>query len=167
MTIFFSEGAAEISPSHIEAQSPRPPVKSPSKTVASSSPTPLFSPGSVVRVLPDTTPGVRPMHAEGMLMARVSCYAGGDYYFVTPTSIKKRRGCGAACSLLRYTISSSLHTLVFCLKVWVIIWSLRVPFLCYFGLMSVMLMRIVLVFARALIGTTNHFCQVKIGPWGS
>ena len=51
----------------------------------------LFSPGFVVRVLPDTTPGVRPMHAEGMLMARVSCYAGDGDYFVTPTSSKKRR----------------------------------------------------------------------------
>ncbi len=54
-----------------------------------SSPTTLFSPGSVVRVLADTTPGVRSMHAEGMLMARVSCYAGDGYYFVTPTGIKK------------------------------------------------------------------------------
>ena len=82
-----SEGAAEISPSS-PVQSPFPRI-APAKTVASSSPTPLFSPGSVVRVLPDTTPGVRPMHAEGMLMARVSGNAGDGYYFITPTSIKK------------------------------------------------------------------------------
>jgi hypothetical protein len=33
---------------------------------------PIFSPGSFVRVLPDTTPGVRPRHAEGILAAASS-----------------------------------------------------------------------------------------------
>ena len=82
-----AEGAAETSPT--PAQSPRPRIS----PLVPSSPTPLnhplFSPGSVVRVLPDTNPGVRPMHAEGMLMTRVSGNAGDGYYFITPTSIKK------------------------------------------------------------------------------
>lgn len=45
---------------------------------------PFFSPGSVVRVLPDTTPGVRPMHAEGILVATVSSYVGDGIYLVSP-----------------------------------------------------------------------------------
>ena len=43
--------------------------------------TPRFEPGSIVRVHPDTTPGVHPMHAEGILVATVLDFANdGDYF---------------------------------------------------------------------------------------
>ena len=42
---------------------------------------PRFEPGSIVRVLADTTPGVHPMHAEGILVATVLDFANdGDYF---------------------------------------------------------------------------------------
>ena len=119
----------------------------------SSSPTPLFSPGSVVRVLPDTTPGVRPMHAEGMLM-RFVLRGRRRLLRHSDKQQKETPGVGESACLLRYTISSSLHTIT---NPCVLSENLgenlvlRVPFLCYFGLMSVMLIRIVLGFARALI----------------
>ena len=61
-------------------QSPRPPRTPPAElppTPAPSSPAPAFSSGSVVRVLADTTPGVRPVLAEGMPVAFVAEYVGG------------------------------------------------------------------------------------------
>ena len=36
---------------------------------------PRFEPGSIVRVLADTTPGVHPRHAEGILVAKVLDFA--------------------------------------------------------------------------------------------
>ena len=36
---------------------------------------PRFEPGSIVRVLVATPPGVRPMHAEGILVAKVLDFA--------------------------------------------------------------------------------------------
>jgi hypothetical protein len=36
---------------------------------------PRFEHGSIVRVLADTTPGVHPMHAEGILVAKVLDFA--------------------------------------------------------------------------------------------
>ena len=60
-------------------QSPRPrspPAELP-PTPAPSSPAPAFSSGSVVRVLADTTPGVRSVLAEGMPVAFVAVYVGG------------------------------------------------------------------------------------------
>ena len=115
-----AEGSAEIA--LIQAQSPRPPVMSPVKTVASSSPTPLFSPGSLVRVFPDTTPPphARGGHADGprfVLRGRMLLLRHSD------KQQKETPGIRESACLLRYTISSSLHTLVFCLKIWVKIWS--------------------------------------------
>ena len=42
---------------------------------------PRFEPGSIVRVLADTTPGVHPMHAEGILVAKVLDFAFDGHYF--------------------------------------------------------------------------------------
>ena len=42
---------------------------------------PRFEPGSIVRVLADTTPGVHPMHAEGILVAKVLDFAFEGHYF--------------------------------------------------------------------------------------
>ena len=42
---------------------------------------PRFELGSVVRVLADTTPGVRPMHAEGILVAKVLDFAFDGHNF--------------------------------------------------------------------------------------
>ena len=53
---------------------------------AAPEPTPIltslrFELGSVVRVLADTTPGVHPMHAEGILVAKVLDFAFDGHYF--------------------------------------------------------------------------------------
>ena len=84
-------------------------------------------------------------------MARVSCYAGDGDYFVTPTSSKRRRRVSGG--LLVVEVHDQLITPHPCVSSENLGENLvlRVPFLCYFGLMSVMLMRIVLYFARALI----------------
>ena len=74
------------------------------------SPIPVFFPGSVVRVLADTTPGVRPRFAEGQLVAFVSSYEGGGKYYVTPKrgGGKRRKVSGdlscvrLSCRLLQY-----------------------------------------------------------------
>ena len=42
---------------------------------------PRFEPGSIVRVLADTTPGVHPMHAEGILVAKVLDFAFDGHNF--------------------------------------------------------------------------------------
>ena len=42
---------------------------------------PRFELGSIVRVLADTTPGVHPMHAEGILVAKVLDFADDGHYF--------------------------------------------------------------------------------------
>ncbi len=42
---------------------------------------PRFEPGSIVRVLADTTPGVHPMHVEGILVAKVLDFADDGHYF--------------------------------------------------------------------------------------
>ena len=42
---------------------------------------PRFELGSIVRVLADTTPGVHPMHAEGILVAKVHDFANDGHYF--------------------------------------------------------------------------------------
>ena len=42
---------------------------------------PRFELGSFVRVLADTTPGVHPMHAEGILAAKVLDFADEGHYF--------------------------------------------------------------------------------------
>ena len=42
---------------------------------------PPFELGSIVRVLADTTPGVHPMHAEGILVAKVLAFADDGHYF--------------------------------------------------------------------------------------
>ncbi len=52
---------------------------------------PRFELGSIVRVLADTTPGVRPMHAEGILVAKVLDFADEGHYYVAPIDSKKRR----------------------------------------------------------------------------
>jgi hypothetical protein len=44
---------------------------------------PLFPPGSIVRVLADTSPSVRPIQAEGILVASISSYAGNGIYLVS------------------------------------------------------------------------------------
>ena len=41
---------------------------------------PRFELGSVVRVLADTTPGVHPMHAEGILVTKVLDFNLSDWY---------------------------------------------------------------------------------------
>ena len=42
--------------------------------------------------MPDTTPGVRPIHAEGMLVAKVvSCSPNSGDYYVSEVGTKKRR----------------------------------------------------------------------------
>ena len=41
---------------------------------------PRFEPGSIVRVLADTTPGVHPMHAEGILVTKVLDFNSSDWY---------------------------------------------------------------------------------------
>jgi hypothetical protein len=56
---------------------------------------PIFSPGSLVRVLADTTPGVHPRHAEGMLAAIVSSYAGDGTYWLSPVGSKVTRNVSA------------------------------------------------------------------------
>ena len=42
---------------------------------------PRFELGSIVRVLADTTPGVDPRHAEGILVAKVLDFADEGHYF--------------------------------------------------------------------------------------
>ena len=42
---------------------------------------PRFEPGSIVRVLADTTPGVHPKHAEGILVAKVLDFAFDGHNF--------------------------------------------------------------------------------------
>ena len=42
---------------------------------------PRFELGSIVRVIADTTPGVHPMHAEGILVAKVLDFAFDGHYF--------------------------------------------------------------------------------------
>ena len=42
---------------------------------------PRFEQGSIVRVLADTTPGVDPRHAEGILVAKVLDFANDGHYF--------------------------------------------------------------------------------------
>ncbi len=42
---------------------------------------PRFELGSIVRVLADTTPGVDPRHAEGILVAKVLDFAFEGHYF--------------------------------------------------------------------------------------
>jgi len=51
---------------------------------------PRFEPGSIVPVLAATTPGVRPMHAEGILVAKVIDFADEVHYYVAPIGSKKR-----------------------------------------------------------------------------
>jgi hypothetical protein len=56
------------------------------EVVAAPEPTPIltsprFEPGSIVRVLADTTPGVDPRHAEGILVAKVLDFADEGHYF--------------------------------------------------------------------------------------
>ena len=63
--------------------------------------TPRFEPGSIVRVHPDTTPGVHPMHAEGILVAKVLEFANEGHYYVTPLGSKRRRRVSG--KLLTYT----------------------------------------------------------------
>ena len=63
---------------------------------AAPEPTPIltsarFEAGSIVRVLADTTPGVHPRHAEGILVATVLDFADDGDYYVAPYGSKKRR----------------------------------------------------------------------------
>ena len=52
------------------------------------------------------------MHAEGMLMTRVSEYAGDGDYFVIPTSIKKRRRMSGSLLVVEvHDQLASLHTI--------------------------------------------------------
>ena len=79
---FDADMAAEIREA---AQVVAPPA--PAQTFTS----PRFELGSIVRVLADTTPGVHPMHAEGILVAKVLDFADEGHYYVAPIDSKKRR----------------------------------------------------------------------------
>jgi len=59
--------------------------------VASLIPMQRFSAGSIVRVLPDTRPGIRPELAEGLLAATFHSDAGEGFSLVSPMGSTKRR----------------------------------------------------------------------------
>ena len=52
---------------------------------------PRFEPGSIVRVLADRTPGIHPMHAEGILVAKVLDFADEGHCYVAPFGSKYHR----------------------------------------------------------------------------
>ena len=56
---------------------------------------PRFEPGSIVRVVADRTPGVHPMHAEGILVAKVLDFADEGHCYVAPFGSKFHRVSGA------------------------------------------------------------------------
>ena len=57
---------------------------------------PRFELGSIVRVLADTTPGVDPRHAEGILVAKVIDFADEGHYYVAPFGSTRRRRVSSA-----------------------------------------------------------------------
>jgi hypothetical protein len=68
------------------------PTPTPDVTPAASlSPTQRFSAGSLVRVLPDTRPGIRPELAEGLLAATFHSDAGEGFSLVSPIGSARRR----------------------------------------------------------------------------
>ena len=77
------EEAPVATPSPIPAPTPTP---TPRLTLG-----PIFSPGSIVRVLADTRPGVRPIHAEGILIATIDSYVGDGIYLVSERGSTRRR----------------------------------------------------------------------------
>ena len=77
------EEAQAASPLPIPAPTPTP---TPRLTLG-----PIFSPGSIVRVLADTRPGVRPIHAEGILIAKITSYVGDGIYLVSEHGSTKTR----------------------------------------------------------------------------
>ena len=52
---------------------------------------PRFEPGSIVRVLADRTPGIHPMHAEGILVAKVLDFADEGHCYVASFGSKYHR----------------------------------------------------------------------------
>ena len=71
-----------------------------------------FSPGSIVRVLPDSRPGVRPEHAEGLLSANIHAeevHEDGEVFcIVSPTGSKRRRKVSA-----NLIVEASLDTIMY------------------------------------------------------
>ena len=63
---------------------------------AQTSTSPRFKLGSVVLVLADTTPGVHPMHAEGVLVAKVLDFADEGHYYDAPFGSKRCRRVGCS-----------------------------------------------------------------------
>ncbi len=117
----------------------------------SSSPAPLFSPGSVVRVLPDTTPGVRPMHAEGMLMAT---FWATRATAITSSLRQEKKGRLVLGILLVVEVHDQLTSLtittvsLLCL---VCFFDMYAHFLSHFGMSSVIRMCIVQGMVRAFV----------------
>ena len=73
---------------------------------------PHFSTGSVVRVLPVTTPGVRPIHAEGILFAKVFSHSpNSDDYYVSAVGSKKRRRVSSTQLVTASTVSRFVRPL--------------------------------------------------------
>ena len=79
---FDADMAAEIWEA---AQVVAPPEPAPTLT------SPRFEPGSIVRVLADRTPGIHPMHAEGILVAKVLDFADEGHCYVAPFGSKCHR----------------------------------------------------------------------------